>query len=97
MDQTETRYKWMVIISGPEPQRTLFEEKILTAARSMQDRFLIIRGMPDESKPFLHLPNCTLFNHLSTHDLQESISSSDFVISRCGYTTLMEVLSLQKR
>ena len=97
IDQMQSRYKWMVIISGPEPQRTLFEEKILTAARSMEDSFLIIRGMPDESKPFLHLPNCTLFNHLSTHELEESISSSDFIISRCGYTTLMEMLSLQKR
>jgi UDP-N-acetylglucosamine transferase subunit ALG13 len=94
---TQTRYKWMVIVSGPEPQRSLFEEKVSQVARVMRDNFLIIRGMPDEKRPFMHLPNCTVFNHLTTQEMQEAILSSEFIISRCGYTTVMELLSLKKK
>jgi UDP-N-acetylglucosamine:LPS N-acetylglucosamine transferase len=41
--------------------------------------------------------NCTVANHLSTEDMQRAFEQSEFVISRCGYTTVMEVLASQKK
>ena len=90
-------YKWMVIISGPEPQRSIFEKKILEVASKMGDSFLIVRGLPGEEGIDIKLPNCKIFNHLNTNDMQAAIESSEFIVSRCGYTTVMEVLSLQKK
>ena len=29
--------------------------------------------------------------------MRDAIESSEFIISRCGYTTVMEILSLQKK
>ncbi len=91
------RFKWMAIISGPEPQRTLFEKKIFDIASKTNDDFLIVRGLPGEKENNFSLSNCKVFNHLNTADMQEAIESSEFIISRCGYTTVMEILALQKK
>ncbi len=93
----KTTFKWLAIISGPEPQRSLFEQKIFEAASKTNDNFLIVRGLPGEEEKDPGLANCKVFNHLNTTGMQASIQSSEFVISRCGYTTVMEVLSLQKK
>ena len=91
------KYKYMAIISGPEPQRSLFEKKIFEVASKINDEFLIVRGFPGEIKNTFHLSNCKVFNHLNTNDMEEAIGYSEFIISRCGYTTVMEILSLQKK
>ncbi len=91
------QFKWMAIISGPEPQRSLFEKKIFAAAASINDTFLIVLGLPEKKENHIGLTNCTVFNHLNTAEMQHAIESSEFIISRCGYTTVMEILSLQKK
>lgn len=97
IDAATISYKWIVIISGPEPQRSIFENKIFELAAGIPDKFIIIRGLPGENEKKFTLPNCTVFNHLNTEEMQDAIAHSEFVISRCGYTTVMEVLSLQKK
>ncbi|MEP6465528.1 MAG: glycosyltransferase [Parafilimonas sp.] len=91
------KFTWMAIISGPEPQRSLFEKKIFEVAAKSNDTFLIIRGLPGQKENDFNFPNCTIFNHLNTADMQAAIESSEFIISRCGYTTVMEILSLKKK
>jgi uncharacterized protein (TIGR00661 family) len=91
------KFKYMAIISGPEPQRSVFEKKIIEVASKTNDEFLVIRGLPDEKENTFQLPNCKAFNHLNTNEMKEAIVSSEFIISRCGYTTVMEILSLQKK
>ncbi|MFT4155681.1 glycosyltransferase family protein [Parafilimonas sp.] len=90
-------YKWMVIISGPEPQRSIFEGKILELAAKINDKFMIVRGLPGDDSQKPASSNCMLFNHLGTEEMQTAMQQSEFIISRCGYTTVMEVLSLQKK
>ncbi|SFQ03057.1 glycosyltransferase [Parafilimonas terrae] len=97
MDTTILNYKWIAIISGPEPQRSIFEKKIFELASKMPDKFIIVRGLPGENEENFISPNCAIFNHLNTEEMQAAIAQSEFVISRCGYTTVMEVLSLQKK
>jgi hypothetical protein len=71
----------MAIISGPEPQRSLFEKKIFEVASKINDEFLIVRGFPGEIKNTFHRSNCKVFNHLNTNDMEEAIGYSEFVIS----------------
>ena len=90
-------YKWMVVVSGPEPQRSIFEKKIFEAATKTNDSFLIVRGLPGNQENNFKIPNCKIYNHLNTAEMQEAMEASEFIISRCGYTTIMEILSLQKK
>ena len=56
-----------------------------------------MRGKPEEKKSTILNSNCKIYNHLTTKELGDAFSSSEFIISRCGYTSVMEILSLQKK
>ena len=90
-------YKYLIIISGPEPQRTIFEEKIFAFAKSSKEKILIVRGKPEEKKSIEENFNCTIYNHLTTAELEDAFNASEFIISRCGYTSVMEILALKKK
>jgi UDP-N-acetylglucosamine transferase subunit ALG13 len=94
---TNNVYKYLIIISGPEPQRTIFEENIFAFARSCKEKILIVRGKPEEKNSIEEKFNCKIYNHLATAELQDAFNTSEFIISRCGYTSVMEILSLRKK
>jgi len=94
---TEIKYKWLFILSGPEPQRTILENKFLAIIPSLSGKCLLVRALPLEKNNLPAAPNCTVFNHLSSLQMQKAFEQSEFVISRSGYTTVMELLSLQKK
>jgi len=97
MEEVPWQYKWMVILSGPEPQRTILENKLLDVIKSIHEKVLLVRGKPGSSQTIATPPNCTIASHLSTADMLRSVAASEYVISRCGYTTVMEMLALGKK
>lgn len=88
----EKKYEYLAIISGPEPQRSILEKKILQAAEKMNERFLIVRGKPGSDQSVAVPTNCVWVNHLTTTALETAIAESEFIISRSGYTTIMELM-----
>lgn len=96
--QPAYRYKYCFLISGPEPQRTLLEDAALDAASQLKGDCLVIRGLPGNNDGIEGLPpHVTLLNHAKGEVLHELIEQSEFIISRSGYTTVMEMLCLQKK
>lgn len=94
----EVKYAAAIILSGPEPQRTLLEKKVVEVfKKNKEEKFLLIRGMPGNDETTPAFENITIYNHLDTAGMQEAIAQSGFIISRCGYTTVMEMLSLKKK
>lgn len=91
------KYSLLVIVSGPEPQRTILEEKILQELRSYKGHVLLLRGLPSGQETLPARQNWTIKNHLSAKELQEAFCCSDFIISRSGYTTVMDICKLGKR
>lgn len=87
----------LVILSGPEPQRTIFEKMILQQAALLSEQFIVIRGLPDAA----NLPGCSsnvrLFNHLPSPTLNEYLCRASCVISRSGYTSIMDYCKLSVR
>jgi UDP-N-acetylglucosamine:LPS N-acetylglucosamine transferase len=56
-----------------------------------------VRGLPGTigvPKVPYHI---TIVNHLPTATLQKAIAGAQFVISRCGYSTVMDLVTLQKK
>jgi uncharacterized protein (TIGR00661 family) len=91
------KYKYLFLISGPEPQRSLLEKKILKDIGKLKEDILIIRGKPGD-KEILPVPgNITIYNHLGGEALEKAMNSAAFIISRPGYTTVMEIAALQQR
>lgn len=87
----------LVLLSGPEPQRTILEEMILQQAQLFKNPIFVVRGLPGT----VGLPrvpyHVAITNHLPTATLQKAIAGVHYVISRCGYSTVMDLMTLQKR
>lgn len=87
----------LAIISGPEPQRTLFEQILLEQAKPLDRTFTIIRGISEKHTDEQVAPNIRMISHLTADALYQLILKSDVIISRGGYSTLMDLAVLNKR
>lgn len=85
----------LFLISGPEPQRSLLEQKIISEFANDSSRKIIIRGLPKSTEVF-NINGFTIFNHLSKNELQEKILSSKIIVCRAGYSTIMDLIKLNK-
>lgn len=93
----EEIYDLLVIISGPEPQRTIFENEILQQLKTIQERIFLIRGLPDQNNKPENFNNVIIENHLNAMELNEMIERSKVVLCRSGYTSVMDLSALQKK
>lgn len=95
---SEKIYDILITISGPEPQRSIFEKKILNELKSFSKSVLLIRGLPD-SNILLNSNNplVKIVNHLTATELNKSFEQSKMIIGRSGYTTIMDLVALKKK
>ena len=90
-------YDYCFLLSGPEPQRTILETRLLQNIEHLPGKVLLIRGKPG-SDHILKVPaHVTVKNHLPGNALQQALLQSESIICRSGYSSLMELFSLQKK
>jgi UDP-N-acetylglucosamine transferase subunit ALG13 len=88
----------LIILSGPEPQRSIFEKILLNQLQAFSEDIVLVRGLPGESSAVVNYKhNLSIYNHLSTTALNELINSTTFIISRSGYSTVMDVTGFNKK
>jgi uncharacterized protein (TIGR00661 family) len=87
----------VVILSGPEPQRTIIEKIMLRQLPNVACEATIIRGLPGESELLPAGPNYRAYNHLPAAALNKIICESEFVICRSGYSSIMDIVKLGKK
>ncbi len=90
------KYDICILLSGPEPQRTVFENTLLSQLENSQLKVLFLRGLPNSSEN-IENSSIEILNHLPQQALQNAICNSNIIVARSGYTTVMELLSLQKK
>ncbi len=90
------KYDIMAIISGPEPQRSIFEKKILEEFTKLNLKSLVITGKP-HIENFSEYENITIINHLPRAEMLNAILNSETIISRAGYTSIMDFYRLRKK
>jgi|SRR5665647_988319 len=90
-----TDYDLVAIVSGVEPQRTLFEESLILKYRNRTEKVMIIGGQPQQTKTKKHNGNITLVSHLPTHELAAAFLGAKKIISRSGYSTIMDLEALK--
>jgi UDP-N-acetylglucosamine transferase subunit ALG13 len=84
----------LIILSGPEPQRSIFEMLLLQQAKDHPGKIVMVRGLPATETIPTAPAHCTLYNHVDAETLRGLICRAGFVVSRCGYTTVMDLLKL---
>ncbi len=93
----QSKHDILVILSGPEPQRTLFEELIIEQAKNIPLRFVIVRGVSEMKSDEQIADQIRLISYLTAEELYAFILSADIIISRGGYSTLMDLALLGKK
>ena len=86
----------LVMLSGPEPQRTILEEKILKQLAGLELRSAILRGLPGNGGERVIDGRIHIFPHLPTGRLRELILKSEIVLCRSGYSSIMDLVTLGK-
>lgn len=87
----------MVLLSGPEPQRTLLEEQLLSDLINYKGKVVFVRGKIEAEQTVMHETPFTIYNFMQTEELQNAINRSQLIISRSGYTTIMDLAKLGKQ
>jgi UDP-N-acetylglucosamine:LPS N-acetylglucosamine transferase len=89
--------KLLVLISGPEPQRSIFESKVLQQLRDWKGQCILIAGQPAAAIEVKQIGGITVYNHLPSGEMESMINQADIIISRPGYSTVMDILPLGKK
>lgn len=93
----QKKYDYAAILSGPEPQRTLLEEKLLASFENSDKKMILIRGIMAGKTISSENKNLSIKNYLTTKALQDVILSSEVVICRSGYSSIMDLAKLEKK
>ena len=87
----------LIMLSGPEPQRSILENKIIDQIVTLAINATIVRGIPEHSSIIPSTNSIKFYNHLSTEELNTEMAKADLIIARSGYTTVMEIVSMKKK
>lgn len=95
--ELEQRYDLAVILSGPEPQRSLLEEIINQELKRFDGKVIFVKGKIQSEKKSETNGTITSCNFMNAQELEQVINQSKLVLSRSGYTTIMDLVKLQKK
>ncbi|MGG9964030.1 glycosyltransferase [Ferruginibacter sp. SUN106] len=93
----EKKYDLLVLLSGPEPQRTILETTLLNQLKKISGRVLVVRGLPGDEPVINNGDTITIVNHLTATELNNAVMQADWIICRSGYTTIMDLVKLGKK
>jgi len=83
-----------VILSGPEPQRGILRQKLIEILKHREPPTVILEGKPGSSTETSRSENIISYNHLPADEMQDLITGSTSIVTRSGYTSVMELISL---
>jgi uncharacterized protein (TIGR00661 family) len=88
-------YDLLIILSGPEPQRTVLEKKLFEQLKNTDMKILLIRG----SFTSLNINPSTLevCSYMDSKTLEQTMQCSKMVLCRSGYSSIMDLIRLRKQ
>ncbi len=94
-------YDYAFVLSGPEPQRTAFEEILLKQMHHLGNvRCILIRGTREAKSIQVAAQNfegsLDIRDLISGNELNEIMCASDWIVSRSGYSTLLDLSVIRK-
>lgn len=88
----------LVILSGPEPQRSIFEEILVGELERTQTPVVLVRGLPKAEKELsIAGGKAMVHNYLAASQLAVEIAQAEIIISRSGYSTVMDLIGHGKK
>lgn len=86
--------KITAIISGPEPQRSIFEDLVTKQLAGLKKPVTILSGKPEKENNIATIARLTILPHLQTAEMSLLIKTSSIIICRSGYSSVMDLHAL---
>ena len=86
----------LAMISGPEPQRSMLETILISILKKINQPAVLVVGNPSAEKLKCEEGNLKVYNHLDAKELEQQLQSAKIIVARAGYSTIMDLLYLQK-
>src|SRR6187402_741395 len=91
------QYDLMIILSGPEPQRGLLETHLTEEVKRFEGKVVFVKGIIETEQRKEQIGNVTYYNFMKTRQLEQTFNESEKVLCRSGYTTIMDLVKLNKK
>jgi predicted glycosyltransferase len=82
------------IVSGPDPQRTIFLELLLGQLSRLNHSAIVFAGLPGDNTPRKPWPHITVIPDPDDAMVYNAIKTAKLVISRPGYSTIMDLWAI---
>lgn len=89
--QPNTDFDVVSVISGLEPQRTIFEDSLILKYKNRMEKTLIIRGQPQAENYKRQIGNVTLVPHMADAELAAVLIGAKRIVCRSGYSSIMDL------
>jgi UDP:flavonoid glycosyltransferase YjiC (YdhE family) len=93
----DSEYDVAVVLSGPEPQRTYLEQRLLEQAMSLPHKFIFIQGKTKAKEHYYVADNVEVVSYLTSRDLNKVLLASSVLVCRSGYSSIMDLAALGKK
>ena len=90
-------YDLLVVLSGPEPQRTYLEDLLLEELKNYSGKVCFVKGKIANDKTITQNEHITIYNYMTSTELEAAINQSQLILSRSGYTSIMDYAKLEKK
>jgi hypothetical protein len=87
-------YRVVAIISGLEPQRTIFEREIIQRFENQEDQILLVRGEMGTPQTVIQKNAMTIVPSITDKDMVAVVRGAEKIIARSGYSTIMDLHAL---
>lgn len=93
----DLEYDVAVVLSGPEPQRSILEQRLLEQALSLPYKFIFIQGKTRVKEHYFVSDNVEVVSYLTSRELNDVLLASEVLVGRSGYSSIMDLAALGKK
>lgn len=84
----------VAVLSGLEPQRSLFEKELIARFHESGERLILVEGLVGKPNTKLEKGGITIYPWLTGEALLPILSHASRIIARSGYSTIMDLEAL---
>lgn len=88
---------YFITVSGAEPQRSIFERLVLEQLHDLKGEVVVALGKPDVPRSVASDGRVEVHSFMDRKQQEEMMNRARLVVSRSGYTTMMELAELGKQ
>lgn len=87
----------LIVLSGPEPNRSLLESKLQQIFKKTQKNTWLVRGVIEEEQRIEESKNLKIVNFMLSEELEKAMNAAKLIICRSGYSSIMDLIALNKQ